>query len=321
MFTIFIFFIIALFFPSQTQAAVSLPNDSVVVACKEVKILSGAFDPSSKLLKLELQSPSNNQISLQGMTLTMIGGKTVNLPPLQLSHLSTTGFGRIDAFINLVNFTQDELATMFPQLTNQTSVKESFTYQPSIGNNQSTTSCNNGNAQTDPDIGILLGPLDQQVPVQSPGQGQTPGQQQIPPGGIPALASAFPTPGATALPACTPEDIAKGRKCTLGGGIPCDQNDPLHPGLKTAIGCIHTNPAEFARDLMKFIISIGGGLAFLMMLIGAFQMLTSAGNPDSLNAGKERLTSAVIGLMLVIFATLLLQIIGVNILDIPGFSK
>jgi len=50
-------------------------------------------------------------------------------------------------------------------------------------------------------------------------------------------------------------------------------------------------------------------------------MLTSAGNPDTLAAGKSRLTSAVIGLLIVIFATLLLQIIGFDILKIPGFGR
>lgn len=106
-------------------------------------------------------------------------------------------------------------------------------------------------------------------------------------------------------------------KCAESGGQPCDPNSP---SIKTAIGCIHTNPAEFAKDLLRFVIGISGGLAFLMMLLGAFQMLTSAGNPETLNAGKQRLTSAIIGLLMVIFAVLLLQIIGVGILAIPGFG-
>lgn len=106
-----------------------------------------------------------------------------------------------------------------------------------------------------------------------------------------------------------------------GAGQSCDTQDNRGPAIKTAIGCIHTNPAELVKDLMTFVIGIGGGLAFLMMLLGAFQMLTSAGNPETLNAGRERLTSAVIGLLLVIFALLLLQIIGVDILKIPGFGR
>lgn len=107
--------------------------------------------------------------------------------------------------------------------------------------------------------------------------------------------------------------------CASSGGIPC--GTPDNPAVSTAIGCIHTNPAEFAKDILKFAIGIGGGLAFLMMILGAFQMLTSQGNPETLNAGKQRLTSAIIGLLIVIFAVLLLQIIGFGILNLPGFGK
>lgn len=127
-------------------------------------------------------------------------------------------------------------------------------------------------------------------------------------------------PPATTTPHCSPAEVAAG-KCTRAGGEPCDNADPKNPGFKTAIGCIHTNPAEFVKDLMRFVIAISGGLAFLMMLLGAFQMLTSAGNPDTLKAGQDRLTSAIIGLLFVIFATLFLQIIGFDILRIPGFGK
>lgn len=103
---------------------------------------------------------------------------------------------------------------------------------------------------------------------------------------------------------------------TSGGGDSCDDNK----GIKTAIGCVHTSPVGFIKDFLNFAVGISGGLAFLMMLLGAFQMLTSAGNPETLQAGRERLQSAVIGLLFVIFAVLLLKIIGVDILGIPGFK-
>lgn len=109
--------------------------------------------------------------------------------------------------------------------------------------------------------------------------------------------------------------------CTSAGGEKCESEDIDNPGIKTAIGCIHTQPAALVQDFIKFAIGIGGGLAFLMMLLGAFQMITSAGNPDTLKAGQDRLQSAIIGLLFIIFAVLLLQIIGVDILKLPGFGK
>lgn len=137
-----------------------------------------------------------------------------------------------------------------------------------------------------------------------------------PPATVPAVIVA-PIPVAPAAPSVT---SCTGAGCTKGGGDPCDIGGTRGPGINTAIGCIHTNPQEFVKDFMKFVIAIAGGLAFLLMLLGAFQMVTSAGNPDSLNAGRERLTQAIIGLLFVIFAVLFMQIIGVGILNIPGFK-
>lgn len=106
-------------------------------------------------------------------------------------------------------------------------------------------------------------------------------------------------------------------RCTSAGGEAC----PGGQGIKTAIGCIHTDPEGFVKDFLSFAVGISGGLAFLMMLLGAFQMLTSAGNPETLQAGRERFSSAIIGLLIVVLAVLLLKIIGVDILGIPGFTQ
>ena len=112
---------------------------------------------------------------------------------------------------------------------------------------------------------------------------------------------------------CLPGQCAKST-----AGKRCGEDEP---GILTAIGCVRTSPVGFTKDFLRFMLGIGGGLAFLMMLLGAFQMLTSAGNPDTLHAGRERLTSAIIGLLIIIFSVLLLQIVGVGILTIPGFDR
>jgi hypothetical protein len=49
-------------------------------------------------------------------------------------------------------------------------------------------------------------------------------------------------------------------------------------------------------------------------------MITSGGNAETLKKGREQFVSAVIGLLFVIFAVLLMQIVGVDILGLPGFS-
>jgi len=87
----------------------------------------------------------------------------------------------------------------------------------------------------------------------------------------------------------------------------------------TALGCLPTSDSqEFIGWLLMFLIGIGGGVAFVLMLVGSFQVLTSSGNPEKIQAGKQLITSAIAGLLLIIFSLFLLQLIGVQILEIPG---
>jgi len=88
----------------------------------------------------------------------------------------------------------------------------------------------------------------------------------------------------------------------------------------TALGCIPNDPRDFVAWLLARAIGIGGGIAFLLMIWGGFQVITAAGDPDRLNAGKEIISSAIAGLLLIIFSLFLLQLIGVKILEIPGFG-
>lgn len=90
----------------------------------------------------------------------------------------------------------------------------------------------------------------------------------------------------------------------------------------TAIGCIDTqSPTGLMERLLGIGIGIAGGIAFLLILFGGMQILTSAGNPEQLNAGRELVSAAIIGLILVIFAIFLLRFIGVNIIGIPEFGS
>lgn len=90
--------------------------------------------------------------------------------------------------------------------------------------------------------------------------------------------------------------------------------------IYTAIGCVPVlnddGGASFATFLIKWGISVGGGIAFLLILYGSFMVMTSQGNPERLKAGQELLTSAISGLLLLIFSVFVLNFLGVNILGI-----
>lgn len=92
-------------------------------------------------------------------------------------------------------------------------------------------------------------------------------------------------------------------------------------GIQTALGCIPTEePQEFVAWLLAKAIGIAGGIAFLLMIFAGFQIITSAGDPKRLQSGKEMLTNAIIGLIVIIFAIFLLKVIGYDILRLPGFE-
>lgn len=87
----------------------------------------------------------------------------------------------------------------------------------------------------------------------------------------------------------------------------------------TALGCIPTSAEGLVRNLFRISLGIAGGVALLFILFGAFTISVSAGSPESVQKGKEMVTSAIIGLVFIIFSTIILQWIGVSILAIPGF--
>lgn len=114
----------------------------------------------------------------------------------------------------------------------------------------------------------------------------------------------------------TPTPCTDPQKCTGAGGIPCDGDK----GIKTAIGCIPTEPTALIQGFLKFATGIGGAIALLLMIAGSFQMIASAGNPETVKKGQEQFTNAIIGLLFIIFSVLLLKVIGVDILQIPGLK-
>lgn len=91
-------------------------------------------------------------------------------------------------------------------------------------------------------------------------------------------------------------------------------------GIWTAIGCIPATQSGLFEKVFSLGLGIAGGIAFLLILFGGFQILMSAGNPEQLNEGKELVSSAVAGLLLIIFSVFLLRLVGYDILRIPGFG-
>lgn len=91
--------------------------------------------------------------------------------------------------------------------------------------------------------------------------------------------------------------------------------------VTTAIGPINTSVSALVGTIFGILLSLSGGVAVVLIIAAGYQMVASQGNPEKVKESRERLTSAIVGLLFIILSVTILQIIGVDILHLPGFSS
>jgi hypothetical protein len=99
----------------------------------------------------------------------------------------------------------------------------------------------------------------------------------------------------------------------------CNPNDPTS-GIRTGLGCLHaTNPVQFINQVVTWSIGAAGGVAFLIIIYGAFLIATAGGDPKHVTQGRELITSAIFGLFLIVCAIVILNTIGLK-LNLPNMG-
>jgi len=92
--------------------------------------------------------------------------------------------------------------------------------------------------------------------------------------------------------------------------------------LWTALGCIDLKMDSFIQNqLFGWGLGLAGLSAFLCIIYSAFIFQTSSNNPEKITQAQDTMTSCITGLIVIIFSVFILNIIGVDILKIPGFSR
>lgn len=145
-----------------------------------------------------------------------------------------------------------------------------------------------------------------------------------------STAGTTPTGKPLASPCNAWSEIDDKGKVTKENAIKWKAGDPyptLPAGKKfkcatvdTAIGSIQTDPVLLVKQLFGILLSLAGGIALLLIIYSGYQIMVSQGNPEKLQQARETLTSAIVGLVFLIFSLVILQIIGVDILRIPGWK-
>lgn len=95
------------------------------------------------------------------------------------------------------------------------------------------------------------------------------------------------------------------------------------------IGCLSTNVSggftgeggagSVVQTLLNILFTSSGGVAFIFLLYGAFTLLTSQGDAEKLNQGKRIVTGAIIGIIFVIGSVFIVNLIGCQVLKLPGW--
>jgi hypothetical protein len=97
--------------------------------------------------------------------------------------------------------------------------------------------------------------------------------------------------------------------------------DGICEKVSTGLGIdINVSPEGFVKSFFGILLSISGGIALLLIIISGYKLIASRGNPERVTEAKDRFTSAIIGLLFIVFSLVILQIIGVDILHMPGLS-
>lgn len=91
-------------------------------------------------------------------------------------------------------------------------------------------------------------------------------------------------------------------------------------GIQTGLGCMKFETQGFSEQLLTFLAGTAGAISLVIMLAATIQIMTGGDNAEQVKKGKELFTSAVTGLLFIIFSVTLLKIIAGDIIQLPGFG-
>lgn len=109
-----------------------------------------------------------------------------------------------------------------------------------------------------------------------------------------------------------------------GGSLSCPSGTTLQNGLcvpqggptggfansKTLMGLL--------TEILKYLLYLAGAIAVLFIVIGGFQYITSAGNEEQAEKGRNTLVNAIIGLVVIIMSYAIIQVIANAVTKTPG---
>ena len=125
------------------------------------------------------------------------------------------------------------------------------------------------------------------------------------------------------LQTCTTGQACSTKYGCVGAPTPSVQPVSLCNGgtsCPTALGDLPTDLPSLLTKVFSIVLAIAGVAALGLIIASGYRLMVSQGNPEQVKGAREQLTAAIIGLLFIIFSLVILQVIGANILKIPGFN-
>lgn len=81
-----------------------------------------------------------------------------------------------------------------------------------------------------------------------------------------------------------------------------------------------SNPQAIIKTILIIVLGIAGFAAVILIVYSGYIFMSSGGDKQKIAAAREILTASLLGLLFIIFSVLILEVIGIHILQIPGLG-
>ncbi|AKM83112.1 hypothetical protein A2422_03990 [Candidatus Woesebacteria bacterium RIFOXYC1_FULL_31_51] len=91
----------------------------------------------------------------------------------------------------------------------------------------------------------------------------------------------------------------------------------LSPGLDDiedkagiSVSSVFNKPADIIIEILPYVYGIAGIILLLNIIVSGYQMMTSAGEPKVMQAAQSKITSSIIGILILFVSFWIIRIIG-----------
>lgn len=91
-------------------------------------------------------------------------------------------------------------------------------------------------------------------------------------------------------------------------------------GVKTFFGCLPASQNGIIAFMVRLIVGVSGLITFIIILLNLLKIMANATNPDAIAESRKKLISATVTFIVLILSLSILNIVGLQILDLESYG-